>query len=153
MALFTFQLALHLMWANNFTTRLTSWNQLREQAQLLPVEQALGLINTWWFDSPWKPYYLHWDDLQDWPDPWQLLSDNYYCDLARALGILYTITLLDRADLDDAEVVLTENGDNLVLVAKEKYILNWERGTIVNTNLEVEVKKQYTQEEVKKQYL
>jgi hypothetical protein len=141
------------MWANSFSNRLISWNQLREQAQHLPVEQALALINTWWFDAPWKPYYLHWDDLKDWPDPWQLLSDNYYCDLARALGILYTITLLDRADLASAKLVLTKNGDNLVLVAKEKYILNWDRDTIVNTILEVEVNKQYTQEAVKKQYL
>jgi hypothetical protein len=141
------------MWANSFSNRLTSWNQLREQAQLLPVEQALKLINSWWFDVPWKPYYLHWDDIETWPDPWQLLSDNHYCNLARALGILYTITLLDRADLTSATLVLTEKGDNLVLVAKEKYILNWDRDTIVNTSLEVEVSKQYTQQAVKTQYL
>ena len=141
------------MWPANFASRLDSWNRLRESCQTLPIEQALTAINEWWFDAPWKPYYLHWDDLKDWPDPWQLLSDNYYCDLARALGILYTITLLDRADLGDAEVVLTENGDNLVLVAKEKYILNWDRDTIVNTNQEVKIKKQYTQQVAKKQYL
>jgi hypothetical protein len=141
------------MWPANFASRLGSWNQLRESCQTLPTEQALLAINEWWFDAPWKPYYLHWDDIQDWPDPWQLLSDNYYCDLARALGILYTITLLDRADLGDAEVVLTENGDNLVLVAKEKYILNWDRDTIVNTNQEVKIKRQYTQQVAKQQYL
>lgn len=141
------------MWPANFASRLDSWNSLRESCQTLPIEQALAAINEWWFDAPWKPYYLHWDDLKDWPDPWQLLSDNYYCDLARALGILYTITLLDRADLGDAEVVLTESGDNLVLVAKEKYILNWDRDTIVNTNQEVKIKRQYTQQVAKQQYL
>ena len=141
------------MWPANFASRLDSWNRLRESCQTLPIEQALTAINEWWFDAPWKPYYLHWDDLKDWPDPWQLLSDNYYCDLARALGILYTITLLDRADLGDAEVVLTDNGDNLVLVAKEKYILNWDRDTIVNTNQEVKIKRQLTQQAVKQQYL
>ena len=141
------------MWPANFANRLDSWNHLRESCQDLPIEQALATINAWWFDAPWKPYYLHWDDIKEWPDPWQLLSDNYYCDLARALGILYTITLLDRADLGDAEVVLTENGDNLVLVAKEKYILNWDGNTIVNTIQAVKIKRQLTQQEVKKQYL
>jgi hypothetical protein len=141
------------MWLSTFGDRFNAWNQLREQIQALPTAEALELINTWWFDVPWKPYYLHWDDLPEWPDPWQLLSDNYYCDLARGLGILYTISLLDRADLASAKLVLTEKGDNLVLVDKEKYILNWDRDTIVNTSLEVEVKKQYTQEAVKKQYL
>ena len=141
------------MWPADFATRLEAWNNLRTQTQNLSVESTLATINNWWFNVPWKPYYLHWDDQQTWPDPWQLLSDNYYCDLARALGILYTISLLDRADMADARLVLTEDGSNLVLVAKEKYILNWDRDTIVNTNQAVKIKKQYTQEEVKKQYL
>jgi hypothetical protein len=141
------------MWSSDFSARLSSWNNLRDNCQALPIKPALEAINDWWFDVPWRPYYLHWDDQNTWPDPWQLLSDNYYCDLARALGILYTITLLDRADLEPAELVLTETGDNLVLVTKEKYILNWDRDTVVNTNQEVNIKKQLSQEAVKKQYL
>jgi len=141
------------MWPATFASRLESWNNLRDSCQNIPIEQALETINSWWFAVPWKPYYLHWDDQATWPDPWQLLSDNIYCDLARGLGILYTITLLDRADLTSATLVLTESGDNLVLVAKEKYILNWDGNTIVNTIQAVKIKRQLTQQEVKKQYL
>jgi hypothetical protein len=141
------------MWPVNFASRLESWNQLRDSCQTLPLEQALNAINAWWFAVPWRPYYLHWDDQSNWPDPWQLLSDNHYCDLARALGILYTITLLDRADLGDATLVLTETGDNLVQVAKSKYILNWDQDTIVNTIQATNIKKQLTQSAVKQQYL
>ena len=141
------------MWPATFASRLESWNNLRDSCQNIPIEQALETINSWWFAVPWKPYYLHWDDQATWPDPWQLLSDNIYCDLARGLGILYTITLLDRADLTSATLVLTEQGDNLVLVAKEKYILNWDGNTIVNTIQAVKIKRQLTQQEVKKQYL
>jgi hypothetical protein len=107
------------------------------------LESALLKINQWWFVSPWKPYYLHWDDQSSWPDPWQLLSDNVYCDLARALGILYTITLLDRKDMAPTTLFLTEEGSNLVQVAKEKYILNWNPDSIVNTFQEVKIKKKY----------
>jgi hypothetical protein len=141
------------MWPTSFGDRLESWNQLRQQIQPIATESALLQINSWWFNVPWRPYYLHWDDQLNWPDPWQLLSDNHYCDLARALGILYTITLLDREDLSDATLVLTETGDNLVLVAKSKYILNWDRDTVVNTNQETTIKKQLTQSAVKQQYL
>ena len=141
------------MWPTTFALRLELWKDLRNRCQTLPVESALEAINTWWFAVPWRPYYLHWDDQPNWPDPWQLLSDNHYCDLARALGILYTITLLDRADLGDATLVLTESGDNLVLVAKSKYILNWDRDTIVNTIQVTNIKKQLTQSAVKQQYL
>jgi len=141
------------MWANTFEQRLEAWASLRNHVVNLPPDSALKHINACWYNCPWKPYYLHWDDQPNWPDPWQLLSDNHYCDLARGLGILYTITLLDRADLADTTLVLTGTGDNLVLVAKSKYILNWDKDTIVNTNQEANIKKQLTQQQVKQQYL
>jgi hypothetical protein len=136
------------MWSQNFSARLENWNLLRDQCQNLPIESALEQINSWWFATPWRPYYLHWDDQTTWPDPWQLLSDNVYCDLARALGILYTITLLDRADMASTTLVLTEEGDNLVLVAKEKYILNWNPDSIVNTFQAVKIKRQYQKKQI-----
>lgn len=137
------------MWPKNFADRLESWNQLRTTAQTLPLPEALTAINQWWFTSPWKSYYLHWDDQPIWPDPWQLLNDNIYCDLARGLGILYTISLLDRADMAPADLILTDDGYNLVQVAKEKYILNWEPDSIVNTFQAVKIKKQYQQQQIK----
>ena len=136
------------MWSSTFSDRLTAWADLRSNCQSLDLEPALTAINSWWFNSPWQPYYLHWDDRPTWPDPWQLLSDNVYCDLARGLGILYTITLLDRADMADAELVLTEEGDNLVLVAKEKYILNWNRDSIVNNKPEVKTTQQLKKHQI-----
>lgn len=138
-----------MIWPVNFDDRLQSWAQLRDQCQTLSLADALLAVNQWWFRSPWRPYYLHWDDWAMWPDPWQLLSDNTFCDLARALGILYTISLLDRADMADAELVLTEEGDNLVLVAKEKYILNWSVDSVVNTFQEVKIKKQFKKQNIK----
>ena len=121
------------MWFKTFEERLASWNQLRQQAASADIDSALLAINFWWFQTPWRAYHLHWDDQLDWPDPWQLLSDNLYCPLARGLGILYTIALLDRPDLQDA-VLLEVNGDNLVLINKKKYILNWDLHNIVNTS-------------------
>jgi len=138
-----------LSWPATFSDRLASWTQLRDHTQHLPLELALNTINQWWFNTPWQPYYLHWDDQPSWPDPWQLLSDNVYCDLAKALGIVYTISLLDRVDMADTTLVLTEEGDNLVLVAKEKYILNWIPDTVVNTFQEVKIKKQFKQHPIK----
>lgn len=136
------------MWPDTFGDRLTSWNQLRNDTQELPVQQALEQINQWWFQTPWRPYYLHWDDMATWPDPWQLLNENMYCDLARALGILYTITLLNRADLGPADLVLTESGHNLVLVNKTKYILNWVSTSVVNNNPESRIHRRYQQQQI-----
>lgn len=137
-----------MIWPATFAARLESWNLLRDRCQTLPIESALNEINSWWFQTPWTPYYLHWDDQPTWPDPWQLLSDNVYCDLARGLGIVYTISMLDRADMADTTLILTEDDSNLVQVAKEKYILNWNLEDIVNTFTKVKIKQQYQQHQI-----
>lgn len=136
------------MWPKTVDQRLQAWYQLRQSVQNLPAQSALQQINQWWFRTPWRPYYLHWDDQNTWPDPWQLLSDDIYCDLARGLGILYTITLLERSDLTPASLVLTQAGHNLVLVDQPKYILNWESDTVVNNNLELKIHRQYQQHQI-----
>jgi len=139
------------MWPTTFSQRLDAWNQLRNQASAQPIEQALYEINQWWFRAPWTPYHLHWDDREDWPDPWQLLDDNVYCSLARALGIMYTIALIDRKDLQDA-VLMEFDSDNLVQVSNRKYILNWDPTEIVNINPGIEKSsKLVTQEQIKQQ--
>lgn len=139
------------MWHKNFDDRLAAWNQLRSRATQPPIEQALLDINSWWFQTPWTPYHLHWDDRPTWPDPWQLLDDNLFCSLARGLGILYTIALLDRSDIRDS--VLVDTGtDNLVLVDKKKYILNWDRQQVLNINLgQFSARNSVSQEQIKNQ--
>lgn len=139
------------MWAKTFPERLQEWAALREQCAQLDPKSALEQINSWWFNCPWRPYHLHWDDRESWPDPWQLLDDNVYCPLARGLGILYTITLLDRPDMQDAVLTEVEN-DNLVLVANEKYILNWDGDEIVNINPgRQNLRRRISQQDIKQQ--
>jgi len=136
------------MWHKTFDARLKSWSLLRSQCQNLPTQSALSQINSWWFDVPWQPYYLHWDDCTTWPDPWQLLSDNVYCEVARGLGMLYTITLLQRPDMTPADLILSDSGHNLVLVGQTKYILNWDAESIVNNNLELKIHRLYQQHQI-----
>jgi len=137
------------MWPTTFEARLAAWADLRNYCHSLELEPALLAINAWWQQTPWRPYYLHWDDQPRWPDPWQLLSDDVYCDVAKGLGILYTISMLDRADMADAELVLTDEGRNLVQVDKTKYILNWSSDTVVNTFQEVKIVKRLKQQQIK----
>ena len=137
------------MWPKNFSERLESWAQLRQQCSKLSSEPALIKINAWWFQTPWTAYHLHWDDQADWPDPWQLLSDDQYCPVARGLGILYTIAMLDREDLQDA-CMIEYQSDNLVLVAQEKYILNWDPDQVLNISLgRSKPRRQVSQEQIK----
>lgn len=139
------------MWPKTFAERLESWAQLRTQASTADAETALAAINSWWFQTPWRAYHLHWDDRAVWPDPWQLLSDDLYCPLARGLGILYTITMLDRPDLQDS-VLIEVDSDNLVLVDKKKYILNWDPEQMLNITLgHFKTHHSITQEQIQQQ--
>lgn len=139
------------MWPQTFERRLEAWTQLRAFAATADLVPALHGINDWWQKTPWQPYHLHWDDQADWPDPWQLLSDNVYCPLARGLGILYTIAMIDRPDLQNA--VLTEvDGHNLVLTSDGKYILNWEPGTVLNTTQEINPRRRVLQQQITHKY-
>ena len=64
---------------------------------------------------------------------------------------MYTIAMLDREDLQDA-VLVEVDGDNLVLIGQEKYILNWDRDTVVNINLSLKkTRHQITQNQIKLQ--
>lgn len=120
------------MWFPKFEQRLDSWSALRSQVSSMPTVDALSTINRWWAEVPWEPYYLHWDDKDTWPDPWQLLNDNIYCDVAKSLGILYTLSILERDDFSDAKMILTTQDYTLVVVCNGTYILNWEKDSVVN---------------------
>jgi len=117
------------MWPDTFESRLLDWNDLRSSCAYQDTLTRYSLINDWWFRAPMVNRYLHWDDWPDWPTPWELLNDNIYCDLARALGMLYTIIMIDPQD--HVELARCDQ-DNLVRVQQGKYILNWCPGDIVN---------------------
>ena len=61
---------------------------------------------------------------------------------------MYTIALIDRADLNDA--VLIDVGDNLVQVDQKKYILNWDPNQVLNISLgRSKPRRRVSQEEIK----
>ena len=121
------------MWPNSFEARLQEWADLRAEVIQMPIEPALNTINDWWFRAPMVNRYLHPMDMDNWPNPWELLSDNMFCDLARALGIVYTIISIEHPEIMKTEIAYTEN-DNLVLVNEGLYILNWAPRTLLNIN-------------------
>lgn len=123
------------MWPQTFEERLVEWKNLRTQAQDLAADVALLQINQWWWTTPQVNHYMHWDDWRSWPGPWDLLADNIYCDLARALGIVYTIMMIPQFDHVELQLAKTNDG-NLVLVNDRKYILNYCPGDIVNIGSE-----------------
>jgi len=137
------------MWPVKFEDRLVQWSILREEAKNLSLESSLNKINQWWQQTPWSPYHLHWDDQETWPNPWELLSDNLFCDLARSLGIVYTTMMIDHPDIDKIELASCDE-TNLVLINQGKYILNWSPEELLNiSTANIKIKKTLDSEKVR----
>lgn len=119
------------MWKPDFGERLPEWVALRDSIQEDDFASSLLQVNDWWFQSPITAHYLHWDDHATWPGPWDLLADNVYCDVARALGMLYTVAMTSAGSKHKLELVQTKD-ENLVLVDGGKYIMNWAPGRLLN---------------------
>jgi hypothetical protein len=120
----------------DYETRLRSWVDLRNKLLRLPINQQAVEIDRFWQRVPTQHHYLHTDFIKDWPNPWQLLSDNTYCNYARGLGMIYTLLLLGNKDID----LVDAKDDNsnevvLVLVDDAKYVLNYWPDTVVNNHI------------------
>jgi len=74
--------------------------------------------------------------VNEFPGPWELIYDNYYCNLAKALGIMYTVYLSGQ-DVDvEIRVYIDESSTeqyNLVYIDKGKYVLNLIHDEVVNS--------------------
>ena len=117
----------------DYETRLRAWATLREKIPQLPIDQKCVEIDNFWQRVPLMTHYLHTDYINDWPDPWQLISDNLYCYYGRALGIIYTLILSDTKNIELVEAI-DDNSNEVVLVLVDdaKYVLNYWPDTVVN---------------------
>lgn len=131
--------------------RLVRWREFRKSLDNLSLDQALESVNELWQSCPFSPYYLDPDRPDKWPDPWTLIEENYYCDLAKALGMLYTIKFTKHDPEVEIRVYYDQESKynyNLVWIEQGKYVLNLIEDQIVNKTLtdHLELKVKYNQE-------
>jgi len=120
----------------DYEARLRAWHTLREKLKGLPIDQKCVEIDNFWQRVPMMNHYLHCDFIQDWPDPWQLISDNFYCYYGRALGMIYTLILTDTKNIELVEAIDDNSNEVvLVLVDNAKYVLNYWPDTVVNNHI------------------
>ena len=74
--------------------RLIEWKKIRAELERsdTPYLDVLKL----WRKAPFVNPYLDPQDPESWPDPWHLVLDSKYDNLAICLGILYTLKLTER---------------------------------------------------------
>jgi len=121
---------------SDFYTRLRAWHDLKEQLENADTETVCIQVDKFWQRCPMSNHYLHPDEIETWPNPWELLKDNSYCSYARALGMIYTLLQLGVKNIDFVDALYDNREDAvLVLVDNAKYVLNWYPDSVLNTNL------------------
>ena len=136
--------------------RMRSWREFRVFIESLPLEQALAQTAEFWAGAPFVPYNLDPGLPETWPDPWTLVYENVYCDVAKCLGIVYTVALTKHKQNTSMEVRLYQDPKtgyeyNLACFDRGKYILNMIDGEVVNikqVEKTLKFKQQYSEKEL-----
>lgn len=115
------------MFKKQFDERLREWRMFRDSLEFSnnPIqnvidfykEAAIVRINV-------DPYTQ-----ELWPDPWELLNENVYCEFSILLGICYTLQLTERFSHSHFEIHITQDREN----SQTKYLLLVD-GLIIDSN-------------------
>ena len=98
--------------------RISRWKSFRQQLNQLALLDAA-------------------DDPATWPDPWELITENYYCDLAKTLGIVYTLHLSSHGPELNPEIRVYYDPKShytyhVAYLDHGKYVINLAEDELVN---------------------
>lgn len=115
--------------------RILAWREFRKSLNNWPND--LNSVAEAWKLAPQIGHYLTFDKIEDWPDAWQLMSENMFCDVGLALGMFYTLyysSYPHKNSLQMQGIRLQKNHQdiNLVICEGGKYVLNYHYGSVVN---------------------
>lgn len=121
----------------DYEARLRSWYELRQNLQNADIKTKCVEIDKFWQSVPLVNHYLHPHDIDNWPGPWDLIADNNYCEIARGLGMIYTLLLLGVNAVDFC-IAKNDNSEEvaIVLVDNAKYVLNYWPDMVLNIKSE-----------------
>jgi hypothetical protein len=120
----------------NYETRLKSWYDLRKSLENSDIKTICLAIDKWWQYAPLVNHHLHLDEIETWPGPWDLLLENNYCQIARGLGMVYTLQLVGIKDIDFC-IAIDDNSEEcpLVMVDRAIYVMNYYPNTVISNSL------------------
>lgn len=114
--------------------RLTEWKRFRDQLE--NSTSPLSDVANYWAKAPFVNNYLDPFNPSSWPDPWHIVLDGKFDNLAICLGMLYTLKLTNRFIDTKCEIHMSMlpniNTQNYFLVVDKQSILNLEYSDVVD---------------------
>jgi hypothetical protein len=113
-------------WQLRIEDRLHNWLEFRKELTTLTKQEVATRVNTLWGSAPFVKHYLTPLQYNTWPGPWDLISDNVYCDVSKGLGAFYTLALSD-VEFDYLFNVYRQTHTNTEfhLIEIDNYVINY----------------------------
>tara|TARA_B110000240_G_scaffold182086_1_gene214592 strand:- start:791 stop:1216 length:426 start_codon:yes stop_codon:yes gene_type:complete len=118
---------------NTYEVRLAEWSNFRKslEASNDPIQNVID------YYKKFPVVSIHTDpyDMTSWPDPWELIYENEYCEYCILLGMCYTLQLTDRFSTSDFEIHITLdeiNSEHYYLLYVEDRVLGYEKNKHVS---------------------
>lgn len=107
--------------------RLAEWKKIRDRIEI--DQDPFQIVSDLWSSAPLVNAFLDSRNGIGWPDPWHLILDNRYDDLAICLGIVYTLQLTQRFMDAKYEIHMSinpqDNTPYFFVVVNESVVLNY----------------------------
>jgi hypothetical protein len=83
-----------MIFFDKFEKRISYWKDFREELET--TNDPLNDVIRFWNKAPISARTCDPYDKETWPEAWQLIEENKYCEFGKILGIYYTIYNTDR---------------------------------------------------------
>lgn len=124
------------MFDKKYEDRLVLWRELRDKIELsdTPFKDLLDFYN----NAPRVRFSVDPWGQSTWPDPWQLLEENTYCEFSIVLGMCFSLQLTERFKGSDFEIHISTNNqksETLYLLFVDDYCVNYKGDSILRKDL------------------
>lgn len=134
--------------------RIQVWRDFRQQIdqRQLDCNETLKEVAAFWASVPRGARSLDYYTPEDWPDPWEILSYDLFCDNTVSLLMYYTLTLLTDFR-NEVGICLVDDvvGEYIAPIVDKKYLLNFAHAEVIDVEQhEVRIIQFYDNSEIKK---
>lgn len=113
--------------------RLAEWRKFRKSLEGMNDLDQLLKVAKWCAQAPLVTYVLEYDQPSTWPNAWELINEGMFCRTAVAYLMEQSLLMLgwDASRLR-LSFVKAEDDQMMVLVADQKWVLNYSLGELFN---------------------
>ena len=109
-------------------SRVEDWKKLRKDVSSEElVETKIQKTLQFWKQAPLENPLLDWDNSKDWPNPWELLHNNRFCESTLSLAVAYTLIMSDQIFSNITLILATDRKNHIqkIMVEYEDLIINY----------------------------